>query len=112
MYKPTKTTIALGLSALATQASADSPANWSNGYNHMMWGNGFGMLGGVMMLRFLIVSVAVLILVLKWLGFAPNTTTKPSPSALEILQQRFAKGEIDEAEFEKRQADKQPMQST
>jgi len=69
--------------------------DWS--WGHMMFG------GGLMMLVFwgaLIVLIVVAVLWLKRSGERP-----PAPrnrSAREILEERFARGEIDEAEFEKR----------
>ena len=41
---------ALVLSAGA--ALADPADSWGNGFGHMMWGGGFGMAGGLMMLLF------------------------------------------------------------
>lgn len=72
----------------------------------MMWGYGFGwgwfmmMFGGVLWIALLVVLAWALI---RWLerkapGSGPSTPT--SPSALEILRQRYARGEIDTATFE------------
>lgn len=72
----------------------------------MMWGYGFGwgwfmmMFGGVLWIAVLVVLVWAL---LRWLeGKAPASgpSTPASPSALEILRQRYARGEIDTATFE------------
>jgi len=76
----------------------------------MMWGYGFGWgwlmmsFGSILWIALLAVLVWALI---RWLerkssaAVPPSTGTTPSgPSALEILQQRYARGEIDTATFE------------
>ncbi len=76
----------------------------------MMWGYGFGWgwllmaLGMVLWIALLVVLVWALI---RWLERKTSATIPPStgptpsgPSALEILQQRYARGEIDTATYE------------
>lgn len=68
----------------------------------MMWGGGYGMLGGmVMMLVFWGVVIALIIFAVKWLsdGRGPGGRRR---DALDILRERFAAGEIDEEEFDRR----------
>jgi len=50
---------------------------------------------------FLIIAVIVLIVVIKLLLKNDSCTSDASVDALEILRQRFARGEIDEETFEK-----------
>jgi putative membrane protein len=59
---------------------------------------GYGF-GGMMLLWWVLIIVAIVMMV-KWL----NNTSGESGSnkALEILKERFARGEIDEQEFKKR----------
>jgi len=76
----------------------------------MMWGYGFGW--GWLMMTFGTVFWIALLVVLVWAvirllssrasGPAPQGTTMPpgGPSAMEILRQRYARGEIDEVTFE------------
>jgi putative membrane protein len=48
-----------------------------------------------------IALIAVLIwAVVRWLNKQNIHTTTPTPSAMEILRQRYARGEIDAATFE------------
>jgi len=72
--------------------------NTMHGFNGMSWGMGmgFGWLIGL-----------VILIILIWLiAKAVNSGTPSSPqhskSALEILKERYAKGEINKQEFEDR----------
>jgi putative membrane protein len=72
----------------------------------MMWGYGFSW-GGMLMMSFgMILWIALLVVlvwaVIRWLERRTSTATPPvaGPSALEILQQRYARGEIDTETFE------------
>jgi putative membrane protein len=71
----------------------------------MMWGGyGWSWPGMLMMTLsslFWIALIAVLIwAVVRWLNKQNVYTTTPTPSAMEILRQRYARGEIDTATFE------------
>jgi putative membrane protein len=77
----------------------------------MMWGYGFSWGGMLMMILGSVLWIALLVVlvwaVIRWLDrrTAPSTptytSTPPSgPSALEILNQRYARGEIDTATYE------------
>ena len=74
----------------------------------MMWDGGmFHMFFGFLMLiLFLAIVVAVVVLLVRWLGGSEHPlfrpTGQPSHTALDILKERLAKGEIDVAEFEER----------
>ena len=71
---------------------------------HMMWGGWYGMFfGPLMMIIFIAVVVALVVLVVRWLGGAGHAPTMPpGKTPLDILKERFAKGEIDKEEFEER----------
>ena len=74
----------------------------------MMWGDGWygWFLGPVMMILFFAISVAVVILIIRWIGGAHGGSTAPSTTtrkhAIEILKDRFARGEIEKEEFEEK----------
>jgi putative membrane protein len=74
---------------------------------HMMWGEGYGwFLGPIVWLLFIVVAIIVVVLVLRWLGVSggpaaglPGTAAR---TPLDILKERFAKGEIDKKEYDER----------
>jgi putative membrane protein len=76
---------------------------WEWGWGmHPMWGVwGLGMT--LMMLVFWGVVITALVLAIRWMA---RQTAGPRPdAALEILRQRYARGEIDKNEFEARKRD-------
>lgn len=94
------------LSTLTTAAVADE-GNYH--YGPHMWGGGGPMgwfMGPVMMIATIAITVAVVVLVIRWLGGAGHGSTHlPAPPAktpVEILQERYARGEIEKEEYEER----------
>ena len=74
---------------------------------HMMWGGWYGMfMGPLMMILFIAVVVVLVMLAIRWLGSsghgAAQHTPPPAKTPLDILKERFARGEIDKEEFEER----------
>lgn len=74
---------------------------------HMMgaWGWGGMIFGPIMMIVFIAVVVVVVVLLVRWLGGPGQGGVLHSPpgkTPLDILKERFAKGEIDNEEFEER----------
>jgi len=66
-----------------------------------MMGNGFGMgFGGIFMWLFWIVLVVLVIWAIKAMA-SPDR----SQSALDILKERYARGEIDKEEYEQKRRD-------
>lgn len=58
-------------------------------------------MGFVMMFVFWLIGLVLFVLVLRWL-FTMNRTG--ASTAKEVLDKRFAKGEIDEEEYRKRRS--------
>jgi putative membrane protein len=77
--------------------------HWSTHPMMFMWGAG-GILMMLMMLLFWGVVIAGFVLGLRWL-VTQGRPTAPRDEALEILRQRYARGEIDRQEFETRKRD-------
>jgi putative membrane protein len=78
-------------------------------HSPMMWGGGWGwghaIFGWVMMILFWGGLILLIVLGVRWLGGNPGAQSAPPPpgkSALDILRERFARGEIDKDEFEER----------
>lgn len=96
--------IAVSAAILAT-LSAQSAA-WADDRvypYHMMWGGSWFM-GPLMMLVFFGVLVVLVVLLVRWLGhFGPSGRPEgPGSRAIAILEERFARGEIDRQEFEEK----------
>ena len=76
----------------------------------MMWGNegGYGMFfGPLFMILILAATVAAIVFLVRWLsgaqqGFGTASLTPPVQTPLDILKERFAKGEINRQEFDER----------
>jgi putative membrane protein len=70
---------------------------------HPMWWWGWGMGMMAMMFLFWVVFVVGLVVAIRWLlGKSKEAKTD---SALEILRQRYARGEINKEEFEAKRKD-------
>lgn len=89
-------TIAGALGLVAAPVLADS----YEGFGHMMWGGGFGMFGGLMMVAFWAFIIGLIVLAVR--GFSNRPGTGNGQTATDILRERYARGEIDENEFERR----------
>ncbi|WP_245853556.1 SHOCT domain-containing protein [Maliponia aquimaris] len=79
-------------------ARADAEGSW---VGHM-WGGGFGFMGGLTMVIFWGAVIALIVFVVLRLRDAP--TQPRETKALDALQLRFAKGEIDEEEYRRLKA--------
>ena len=98
----------LGLVALAPGAA------WAQGYYgygpgmHGDWHEGWGgmIFGPIIMILFVAAIVVLVVIALRWLGGGPGPAGQGhrhgGRSPLEILEERFARGEIDKEEFEER----------
>ncbi len=74
-----------------------------DGWHGMGWGWGAMAFGPLMMLIFFGGLVVVIALAIRWLS-VPHSGVSGSrrSEALDILEERFARGEIDEQEFTER----------
>lgn len=105
---------ALGLAVAGVLLPALARAQTASEYGpgSRSWGgdwHGGGMMGGmmmggglIMMILFIAVIAVVVVLAVKWIGGPGRAAALPGRAALDILRERFARGEIDAAEFAER----------
>lgn len=103
--------ILLAVIALLTLFGGSNAA-WAqatrDGYGTHMWGGGYGwFFGPIMMIVFIAVTVVVIVLIVRWLGATGHPMSHqaygpPGKTPLDILKERYARGEIDKEEFEER----------
>jgi len=95
------------LLSVLTPAIAQAQQPDGQYYGPHMWHGGWGgwFFGPVMMILFIAVAVAVIVLLVRWLGGPGHGGVHhgpPGKTPVDILRERFARGEIDKEEFEER----------
>lgn len=102
-YMWLKTSV-IALLAGTVPALADPGSNANGTYGHMMWGGGHGWWAGFGMILFWGLIIAVAVFAFRALtGNRVGETRDP----MEILKERYARGEIDEDEFRRRKQELQ-----
>ena len=67
------------------------------------WGMGFGMISMVLFWILIILGIVILV---RWVsGGSTASGAPPTKTALDILKERYARGEIDKREFEEKKRD-------
>ncbi len=96
--------IALLASAPATALmTVPAVAQTYGDHPHMgAWGWGGMIFGPIMMVVFIAVIVGAVILVIRWTGLGGSAVTGGANKARHILDERFARGEIDKDDYEER----------
>jgi len=80
---------------------------WSYGlemgdWHGQMWGSAM-LFGPLMMIVFFVIIIVLIVLVLRWLsGIGHRSPTQTGKTAFDILDERFARGEIEKVEYEER----------
>mgnify|MGYP001078000422 CR=1 FL=1 len=81
------------------------PDRYDWGHPMMGWGWGWGgmIFGPIFMILVLAVTIAVAVLLVRWIaGPAQGPQHPQGRSPLDILKERYARGEIDKEEYEER----------
>lgn len=92
---------AFSVISLASPALAAPADNWRGGFGHM-WGGGHWIFGGLMMVVFWGLIIGLIVLAVR--GFSSRSDSAGPPNPLDILRERYARGEIDDDEYERRKA--------
>ena len=96
--------ISMGWFAPIFASAQERPYEWGWGMHPMGWMGGFWGVGMMfMMMLFWILMIAGLVFAVRWLMSQGKDSR--GDSALEILRQRYARGEINKEEFEAKKRD-------
>ena len=98
------TTSIVALVAGTLPAFADPGDNANDTFGHMMWGGGHGWWSGFGMIIFWGLIIAVAVFVFRMLT---SNRVGETRDAMDILKERYARGEIDEDEFRRRKQELQ-----
>ena len=93
------------VSALLASTCAFAQRSVDHGYWGHGWEYGHMLFGGLAMIIFWGGIIVLVILLIRWLGpgyGGVGISHTPRQTPLEILQERYARGEIDKAEYEER----------
>jgi putative membrane protein len=98
-------TVLLFQPVLAIAQTPQTPPTWDGpGPWHMMWGGGWGLGWIFPLFMFFMMLVGAFFMMRGSWGHGPHAGTDATSSALQILNERFAKGEIAKEEYEEKKA--------
>ncbi len=77
---------------------------WGYGYGDGMMG--YGLFGGLFSLLWFVLMVVIVVAIVRWVtGSRHCHWMGGEKTALDLLKERYAKGEIDKKEFEEKKRD-------
>ena len=74
--------------------------NWTSCFGGVGWGWGMGF-GGIVMILFWALIIVGAVLLVRWIA----AQSKNGKTALQILQERYARGELKQDEYEQKKRD-------
>lgn len=101
-------TVFAAVVAVTQPTLALAQPDYGHGYGpHMMWAGGLCsrmILGPLIMILVLVLAVALAVYLMRRLGgpWHGQNQAQPALTPLDLLKERFARGEIDKDEFEER----------
>ena len=105
MKKPFTAMLAALLTLGATIPAFAQPMSDRPGYWHDGWWGSHMLYGSLMMILFWGGIILLVVLAIRWIGGGihhSGGTPAHGPRPIDILEERFARGEIDKDEFEDR----------
>lgn len=84
-------------SSVLALRSEDHMAPWYSG-----WAWGHMIFGPLMMVLFWGVIIVAIVFAIRWIAGKRSDTSGPQKTPIDILRERYARGEIDKEEFEER----------
>ena len=91
------------LSTIAQSTQSPQAYDWPGPW-HMMWGSGWGFWWIFPLFMLFMIVMCVFLMMRGFGGHGHHSWRDATSSALEILNERFAKGEIAKEEFEERRS--------
>lgn len=96
-----KTRMFIAAPILLWSVAGPALANSYEGFGHM-WGGGNWIFGGLMMVVFWGLIIGLIVLAVR--NFSGRSDSGAGQTSMNILKERYARGEVDEEEFERRKA--------
>jgi putative membrane protein len=97
----------IGALSLPAAAWAQGPGPWRmHEWTGWGWGWGGGMwLGPLFMIALLVLLIAAIVALVRWMGGGSGDSGGRVRTARDILDERYARGEIDREEYQRRRDD-------
>jgi putative membrane protein len=102
MFQRMYATLLAFAAGLAPATAGAQMYGYQPGWGSGSWGLGHMAIGGLLLVLFWGTVIVLVVLAVRWLGGGAHQPPGARRAALDILEERFARGEIDKDEFEER----------